>query len=58
MKKQVRPEVSDDLLRDVVAAYREKAVKELITRYDIKMTEVSRPAGAPAASSARVAASR
>jgi hypothetical protein len=55
---QIRSEVSDDLLRDVVAAYREKAIKDLITRYKVQTTDVGNAAGAPAMSSARVAASR
>lgn len=41
---QIRQEVSDDLLRDVVAAYREKAVEDLITHYQVK---VSGAVGAP-----------
>lgn len=38
--QQIRQQVSDDLLRDVVAAYREKAVNDLITHYQVKVTDV------------------
>lgn len=35
---QIRQEVSDDMLRDVVSAYRERAVKDLITHYQVKVS--------------------
>lgn len=35
---QIRQEVSDDLLRDLVAAYREKSVKALIAGYQVKVS--------------------
>lgn len=38
---QIRQEVSDDLLRDGVAAYREKAIEELIASYKVQLTNVS-----------------
>lgn len=55
---QIRQEVSDDLLRDVVAAYREKAIKDLITRYRVQKTDVAIAAAAPVAGAAPVARSR
>lgn len=55
---QIRQEVSDDLLRDVVAAYREKAIKDLIKRYRVQKTDVAIAAAAPVAGAAPVARSR
>ena len=44
--------------RDVVAAYREKAIKDLITRYRVQKTDVAIAAAAPVAGAAPVARSR